>query len=79
MTDVTCFAITEFGEVQRATRDGEKMLLLVCPGCGEIGSLDDDQAHGRVSVDHAARGCSGGYHETHDFWTAAETAGWQFR
>jgi hypothetical protein len=67
---------TEFGEVQRVTVDGDPTLILVCPGCGEKGYLDDDQAHGRVSVDHAADGCPGGYHETHDFWAAAEHAGW---
>lgn len=48
-------------------RDGEPGWLWRCPGCGAWGSLDDDQWHGRVSVDHAADGCEGGYHETHDF------------
>ena len=76
---MTTFATTEFGEIQRVTRDGQEILLLVCPGCGEVGSLDDDQAHGRISVNHASGGCPGLYHETHDFWTAAESAGWQHR
>jgi hypothetical protein len=76
---LTAFARTKFGEIRRVTRDGVKTLLLVCPGCGEVGSLDDDQAHGRVSVDHASEGCPGSYHETHDFWAAAEAAGWEFR
>lgn len=40
---------------------------LECPGCGVWGLLDQDQLHGQVSVDHAADGCPGGYHETHDF------------
>lgn len=76
---MTTFARTEYGEVQRVTIDGESTLILLCPGCGERGELDDDQAHGRVSVDHAADGCPGGYHETHDFWAAAERAGWEQR
>ena len=49
------------------TRDGVVGWLWECPGCGTWGNLDDDQWHGRVSVDHAADGCPGGYHETHDF------------
>lgn len=76
---MTTFAQTEYGEVQRVTVDGELTLILLCPGCGERGELDDDQAHGRVSVDHAADGCPGGYHETHDFWAAAERVGWEHR
>lgn len=76
---MSTIAETEFGEIRRVTRDGVPTLLLVCPGCGEIGSLDDDQAHGKVSVDHASMGCPGGYHETHDFWAAAERAGWETR
>jgi hypothetical protein len=58
---------TPFGRLRRVTRDGEKTWLLQCPGCDQWGGLDDDQLHGRVSVDHAAMGCPGGYHETHDF------------
>jgi len=72
-------ASTEFGELRRVTRDGEPGVLLKCPGCGQWGGLDDDQLHGRVSVDHAAMGCPGGYHETHDFAAAAERAGWTTR
>lgn len=74
---MSTIARTEFGEVRRVTCDGEPTLLLVCPGCGTLGTLDDDQAHGRVSVDHATDGCIGGYHETHDFWAAAERVGWE--
>jgi len=40
---------------------------LECPGCGEWGLIDQDQLTGTVSVNHAAEGCSGSYHETHDF------------
>lgn len=45
---------------------------LKCPGCGEWGLIDQDQLQGSVSVDHAAEGCVGGYHETHDFGSALE-------
>lgn len=44
--------------------------LFECPGCGTWAYLDDDQWHGRVSVDHASMGCAGGYHETHDYSAA---------
>ena len=40
-----------------------------CPGCGQEAYLDDDQWHGRVSVDHDSMGCPGGYHETHDYFS----------
>lgn len=40
---------------------------LKCPGCGRWGEIDEDQIRGRVSVDHGADGCPGGYHETHNF------------
>lgn len=40
--------------------------LFECP-CGQWAYLDDDQWHGRVSVDHASEGCPKGYHETHDY------------
>lgn len=45
---------------------------LACPGCGQEAYLDDDQWHGRVSVDHASMGCRGGYHETHDYFAHLE-------
>lgn len=48
--------------------------LFECPGCGTWAYLDDDQWHGRVSVDHAADGCSGGYHQTHDYAAALAEA-----
>lgn len=69
------------------TRHGELRQMpdgtweLRCPGCGGWGALDDDQFHGRVSVDHeGARYAGGGtwkectYHETHDFAAAVEEA-----
>jgi hypothetical protein len=45
-----------------------------CPGCGTWAYLDADQWAGRVSVDHAAMGCAGDYHATHDFSAAFELA-----
>lgn len=41
--------------------------LFECPGCGQWAYLDQDQWAGRISVDHASEGCSGRYHETHNF------------
>ena len=46
--------------------------LFECPGCGQRTYLDEDQWHGRVSVDHAADGCPGDYHETHDYFAELE-------
>lgn len=48
--------------------------LLQCPGCDEWLPLSVDMLHGRVSVDHATDGCSGRYHETHDFASAVAEA-----
>lgn len=67
---VSIFVATPLGRFRRVTRDGELTWLLECPGCGTWASLDDDQWHGRVSVDHASMGCAGGYHETHDYAAA---------
>lgn len=50
--------------------DGRPVWQLQCPGCGAWGEIDDDQLHGRVSVDHTDSGCS--FHETHDLWNEAE-------
>jgi hypothetical protein len=72
---------TEFGRMRRVERDGEDTWLLECPVCKDWGSLDDDQANGRVSVDHSGDTQSphgGGkpctYHETHDFGNALRSA-----
>lgn len=55
--------------LRSVTRDGQPLWQLCCPICGEWGDLDDDQLHGRVSVDHTGMGptnhCT--FHETHDF------------
>jgi hypothetical protein len=59
------------GRLHAVVRDGETVWLLQCPGCGEWADIDDDQLHGRVSVDHdpADGGC--GFHETRDWMNAA--------
>ena len=41
--------------------DGVTAYRAICPGCGINAILDDDQYHGRVSIQ-----CDCGYHETHD-------------
>ena len=48
-----------------------------CPGCGTWAYLDDDQWHGRISVDHSGEtspttGAVCDYHETNDYFTALE-------
>lgn len=58
-----------FARPERITdRPFEDVWLFECPGCGQWAYLDVDQWHGRVSVDHSADGCSGGYHEMHDYF-----------
>lgn len=61
---------TEFGRFRAVVSDGRHEWLFECPGCGTWAHLDDDQWNGRVSVNHSADGCPGGYHETHDFEAA---------
>lgn len=46
----------------------ESFPLFRCPGCGTTGDIDDDQFHGRVSIECPTPGC--GYHDTRD-WSAA--------
>jgi hypothetical protein len=60
---------TDQGRFRLVNRDAplEDRWMFECPGCGQWAYLDSDQWHGLVSVDHAADGCPGGYHETHDF------------
>lgn len=41
--------------------------LLWCPVCQDWERLSEDQMEGRVSVNHGAKGCPSGYHETHEF------------
>jgi hypothetical protein len=72
---VSYVANTRVGAIRRVVVHRRHVFLLECPGCGQIGELDDDQWHGRVSVDHTSMGCPGGYHETHDFAAAVEAAG----
>lgn len=51
-------------EVVGAT--AESFPLFRCPGCLKTGEIDEDQFHGRVSID-CPFGC--GYHETRDWST----------
>lgn len=39
--------------LKRVVRDGQEVWKLRCPGCDQWADLDDDQFHGRVSVDHS--------------------------
>jgi hypothetical protein len=61
---------TSIGRFRRVTDGKTKWFLLECPGCGQWCTLNERQWNGTVSVDHATDGCSGSYHETHDFGAA---------
>lgn len=54
----------EPGRLRSIRRDGELVWQLRCPRCHQWADIDDDQMHGRVSIDHTDTGCS--FHETHD-------------
>lgn len=54
-------------------RDGSLVYQLRCPRCRHWGDIDDDQLHGRVSIDHTGQGCT--FHETHDLWGMVLTPG----
>lgn len=66
-------ANTRHGLLRRVEHDNGHRVLLVCPGCGDLEPLSDEQFHGTVSVHPPA--CKGGYHETHDFAAAVESGG----
>lgn len=58
---------SSLGRFRRVT-DGEALWWLwECPKCSQWCSLSDTQWEGKISVDHAADGCPGQYHETHNF------------
>lgn len=61
--------LARYRAVQRAPMEwvNSKGWLMECPGCGTWLTLRNDMWLGRVSVNHAADGCSGGYHETHSY------------
>ena len=44
--------------------DGVRTPRGQCPKCGQWADLDDDQFHGRISIECPTKGCD--YHETHD-------------
>lgn len=49
-------------QIRHVILDGEQQRKIKCPDCGIWGLIDDDQWHGRVSVN--CPNCD--YHETHD-------------
>lgn len=75
------------GRIHQTRRDGELVWQLQCPACGHWGDIDDDQLHGRVSVNHGplepgqspeeGNGCPCGcvFHETRDWAGSAEVVG----
>ena len=67
-------AILPEGRLRHRISDGEEVTQLQCPGCGRWGQIDDDQLHGRISVDHTDPTVPCTFHETRNW---AETAAWQ--
>lgn len=72
---------TPWGLLKHVKRDGETLWKLRCPQCGHWGEIDDDQLHGRVSLDHTNCGityapseCACTWHETHDYTTVEGVA-----
>lgn len=61
----------------RLKQEQDGSWMLCCPECGHWGEIDEDQLHGRVSVDHSggaeANGCRCGctFHQTRDFFNTA--------
>lgn len=67
---------TPEGRIRQRKRDGVLVWQLHCPQCGRWGTIDDDQLHGRVSVDHTdvrngVTLCT--FHETRDWSQTALT------
>lgn len=46
--------------------DGKTVYRAICPECNRERIMDEDQFHGRVSIE-----CDCGYHETHDLSNGA--------
>jgi hypothetical protein len=71
MHDEVATELGTFREVARRPMSLEDRWIFRCPGCGVWAYMDDDQWHGRVSVDHTVGRPEGSdpctYHETHDF------------
>lgn len=61
---------TDVGRFRRVTDGKTKWWLWECPSCQQWCGLSEAQWAGAVSVDHAADGCTGAYHETHNFGAA---------
>lgn len=48
-------------KVKDAENGREPRATIMCPSCKGVGTIDDDQYHGRISI-----WCDCGYHETHN-------------
>jgi hypothetical protein len=57
----------EPARLKTVRRGDEIVWQFRCPECHRWGDIDDDQLHGRVSIDHTDTGCS--FHQTHDLYT----------
>ena len=59
----------EPARLRSVRRDGGIVWQLRCPECHQWADIDDDQLHGRVSIDHAGEGCA--FHRTLDLFGIA--------
>jgi hypothetical protein len=59
----------EPARLRSVRRDDGIVWQLRCPECHQWADLDDDQLHGRVSIDHTDTGCA--FHQTYDLYAMA--------
>lgn len=59
----------EPARLRSVRRDDGITWQLRCPECHHWADVDDDQLHGRVSIDHTDTGCT--FHATHDLYAMA--------
>lgn len=59
-------------------KDEEEQIMFMCPDCGEYGKIDDDQFHGRVSIDIAGtEGTECDFHETINLAKVGKEVNWE--
>lgn len=59
------------GRLRQVLSDGEPVWKLQCPQCGRWGGVDEDQLHGRSSVDHTDPIIPCTFHETRNWFATA--------
>ena len=56
--------------LRKVRLDGKEIIKLQCPKCKIWATIDDDQFHGRVSLDCPTESCD--FHETHNLQICGE-------